>query len=86
MAVNGNRRRRLRNHIWFKTFGAVAEVPCHWCGRMLTFDEATIDHEPPLVLGGKWRQAVLACKPCNESRGRELHLWPLNERGVNATL
>lgn len=62
--------RPLKNRIWFETFGPVEEVPCHWCGRPLTFDEATVDHEPPLALGGTWPQAVIACSGCNAKRGK----------------
>lgn len=63
--------RKLKNAIWFCTFGPVTAVPCHWCRQMLIFDEATVDHEPALSEGGKRGQAVIACYPCNQKRGQE---------------
>ena len=64
-------KRRLRNRIWFSTFGRSPTAPCHWCGVPMTFSEATLDHEPPLSRGGSWFRAVLACYGCNQKRGRE---------------
>jgi len=44
---------------------------CSFCPKMLTYEEATVDHEPPLALGGSARAAVLACDACNQRRGQE---------------
>jgi len=66
-------RRRLKNHVWFKTFGPVPKVPCYWCRRMLLFDEATVDHEPALAEGGSNRNVVIACSGCNHKRGIETY-------------
>lgn len=73
-----NKSRKLRNHIWFKQHGTVDRAPCHWCRRKFTFNQMTLDHEPPLSQGGKRECAVLACSPCNAKRNkimqRELNL------------
>lgn len=63
--------RGLRNHIWFTLHGTAPLVPCFWCGKLLTFNEATTDHEPPLAEGGRRRQAVIACYGCNQARNKE---------------
>jgi hypothetical protein len=62
--------RGIKNHIWFKTFGKLKKVPCHWCQIPLSFNEATLDHEPALCLGGNKRVGVIACKECNFARGK----------------
>ena len=46
------------------------DATCHWCRTPLTFDEATVDHEPPIAEGGTKEQAVLACYSCNQVRGQ----------------
>ena len=61
---------RLKRRIWLRDHGHAEKVKCHWCPRMLTFAEATCDHEPPLSDGGTWNQAVIACKQCNLQRNR----------------
>lgn len=68
---NGGGSRTLKNSIWHRTHGQALAVPCHWCKVSLTFDEATVDHEPPLAEGGRWTVAVLACWACNQRRARE---------------
>lgn len=66
-----SRKRRLRNYLWFQTYGTAETVPCHWCRKLLRFDDTTLDHVPPLAEGGTWLQAVLACYDCNQKRNRE---------------
>lgn len=65
--INGNR--GIKNFIWFKTYGKAKKVPCHWCQKLLTFNEATFDHEPALCLGGEKDKGVIACRKCNHDRG-----------------
>jgi len=45
-------------------------APCSYCGRKLTFAQATLDHVFPQSLGGKSVQAnlVLACETCNKRK------------------
>lgn len=67
---DGKRPRGLKGRLWL--FAPVVEcVPCHWCGVLLTYREATVDHEPALAEGGHPECAVLACHACNQERGRE---------------
>ena len=70
MKCSGNR--RIKNRLWYETYGPVPQVPCHWCQKLLTFKEATVDHEPPLAKGGHKFQAVIACEKCNQTRGKQL--------------
>lgn len=48
--------------------------PCHWCGirRQPGGPPMTVDHEPPLALGGDNSRTVPACMSCNSSRGARL--------------
>jgi 5-methylcytosine-specific restriction endonuclease McrA len=42
------------------------------------YDELTIDHVVPRMLGGKsvWENCVTACKSCNHSKGSHTHIKP----------
>lgn len=51
------------------TTAAGFRVKCHWCPAMLTYQSATVDHEPALAVGGTPRQ-VLACDACNQERSK----------------
>ena len=47
---------------------------CHWCGKKLTINTATLEHIIPLSRGGldnanNW---ALACKKCNNERGSDM--------------
>lgn len=44
---------------------------CHYCGAPLGVFTFTIDHQRPVSRGGAWELSnlVLACAPCNESKG-----------------
>lgn len=60
----------LKGKLWGRaTSAAGVTTPCHWCGVAMTWEAATVDHEPPLAEGGRSRRAVLACDPCNQRRG-----------------
>ncbi len=52
------------------TSAAGTRIKCHWCPVLLTYETATVDHEPPLASGGSPRQAVLACDACNQRRSK----------------
>lgn len=47
---------------------------CHWCGIKLIPSQATVDHVVPLSRGGldHHNNRVLACEPCNRSRGNKM--------------
>jgi 5-methylcytosine-specific restriction endonuclease McrA len=44
---------------------------CRYCGKLLKFDQATIDEVVPLVHGGRRTilNTVLACWNCNHKKG-----------------
>lgn len=44
---------------------------CQYCGRELSYSEATIDHVKPRSQGGltTWENVVTACPPCNRHKG-----------------
>jgi len=65
--------RRLRNGIWYKLVGTNSSCPCHWCNKLLTFNEATTDHIIPRSRGGTNRpeNVVISCVECNRKRDIE---------------
>jgi 5-methylcytosine-specific restriction endonuclease McrA len=71
MAGPGSRKkrawvRRVRSNIYRRDGGR-----CVWCDRHLDMRDATLDHVTPKSAGGGNTQQnlVLACSPCNFSRG-----------------
>jgi len=61
----------LKGVLWGRATSALGvRVKCHWCPVMLTYEVATVDHEPALATGGTPRQAVLACDACNQKRSQ----------------
>lgn len=60
--------RRFRQRIYWRDGGC-----CAYCGKAVSFKQATIDHVVPLVQRGKNRSKeniVTACKPCNDKKGQ----------------
>ena len=47
---------------------------CQYCGEKFHFNELTLDHVIPKVLGGKtkWDNIVAACYKCNAAKGHKL--------------
>lgn len=76
------RRKRKRKPGSARRMWMDGERHCRYCGRKLKLAEATADHVKPLAKGGydKRRNLVVACAPCNQSKGAE---WV--ERFVNRT-
>jgi 5-methylcytosine-specific restriction endonuclease McrA len=69
--VRGTRRprvsqRRLKQRLYRRDNGM-----CRYCGRLLKFDEATIDEVVPLVHGGRriLSNTVISCWQCNHNKG-----------------
>lgn len=48
-----------------------ASIPCFWCGEMTTKGGRHVDHKTPIAKGGghSAENLVIACKPCNLSKG-----------------
>lgn len=48
-----------------------ASPKCHYCGKPLTYDQATLDHVVARVNGGSDRieNLVIACYDCNHDKG-----------------
>lgn len=44
---------------------------CHYCGKVLEYEEATVDHFIPRAKGGSndIENKVLSCGPCNVKKG-----------------
>lgn len=58
--------RRFRQRLYRRDNGM-----CRYCGRLLKFEEATIDEVVPMVHGGErvLSNTVLACWNCNHKKG-----------------
>lgn len=51
------------------------ENNCYWCEQPVIKKYRTRDHLIPLGMGGGEWQTVMACKSCNEERGRVTELY-----------
>lgn len=53
-----------------KLFGRNSTMPCVYCGCILTFKEATVEHIIPIGKGGPdiIENLTISCKPCNNHR------------------
>lgn len=53
---------------------------CQYCGNHFSYDELTIDHVIPRVMGGKttWDNCVASCQKCNTAKGKRL-VSPINK-------
>ncbi len=60
--------RALRESQWWKR--RLAKGVCHYCGRLTSSRELTMDHIVPLARGGKSIKGnvVTACKECNNKK------------------
>ncbi len=60
--------RALRQSQWWKR--RLAKGVCHYCGRLMSPGELTMDHIVPLARGGKSIKGnvVTACKECNNKK------------------
>lgn len=62
----------FKGHLFARAASAAGfQIRCQFCAVMLSYETATVDHEPSLALGGRPRQAVLSCYECNQRRGQE---------------
>lgn len=61
----------LARAVKYHLFQGDKRKPCMWCGNVLEFDSATIEHLTPHSHGGPLSvsNAGLACSPCNQKRG-----------------
>ena len=62
---------KIKNKRKKKLFYGRLEAPCHYCGDLLTWSKATLDHKIPRSIGGTLahRNIVLACEDCNFDKG-----------------
>jgi 5-methylcytosine-specific restriction endonuclease McrA len=62
--------RRYKKRALFDATKCRGYAPCSYCGRKLTFAQATLDHVFPQLLGGRsgLGNLVLACEKCNNSK------------------
>jgi 5-methylcytosine-specific restriction endonuclease McrA len=68
-------KRRCRGKGWRKkTLLQLQHGLCPWCGQLLTFKEATLDHIFPKSKGGlkAWHNIQLLHRKCNSEKGDRL--------------
>jgi 5-methylcytosine-specific restriction endonuclease McrA len=53
---------------------------CQYCNTRFKFEDLTIDHVIPRVMGGgtTWENCVASCKSCNSYKGKKL-IKPINK-------
>lgn len=68
--IHGSRQRRALRH----RLAEAQNWRCCYCGGECDFLSATIEHVQPLAFGGRddWFNLAMACKGCNEMRGRPI--------------
>lgn len=66
MKMNKERKMRFKSEL----FEAQEQI-CFYCGRLMTFEEVSIDHIMPLAKGGTWAKAnlTLSHRRCNNLKG-----------------
>lgn len=67
-SLSRDERYRFRHWLFWKYGGS----DCAYCGRVMPLEALTIDHIQPRSKGGSVRDInnmVLACMPCNKSKG-----------------
>jgi RNase P subunit RPR2 len=60
---------RLRRKLW----RTGKPMVCHWCGKLLRLEVASVEHVEPKLDGGKRSDIsnlAWACLECNRERGR----------------
>ncbi len=50
------------------------DYTCQYCGKRLSYGNATVDHVTPRSLGGQttFENTVICCLPCNTAKGSKL--------------
>jgi 5-methylcytosine-specific restriction endonuclease McrA len=73
MSARNSRNSKQKKKIKIKLFGGRREKPCCFCGRILSMNEATLEHVIPLSAGGGWDvdNIRISCESCNRDRGTE---------------
>ena len=69
--VKGAMAKAIRREQKKRLFAGRERVPCCFCGRELTRQEATLEHIRPRSRGGgmEIENLTLSCQPCNSERG-----------------
>jgi len=73
---------KINQRLKKELYGNLAVSPCLYCQEMFLVENLTIEHLIPHVLGGTNEESniTLACRTCNQTRGREAFLL---KRGIN---
>jgi 5-methylcytosine-specific restriction endonuclease McrA len=61
----------MRRDLRKRLFAGRERVPCCFCSRELTYEEATLEHVRPRSRGGPTlvENLKISCEPCNSERG-----------------
>ena len=64
-----------RKNVWIRD-----NRKCFYCGKVLEYEHATLDHVIPKYKGGKdkWNNLVISCQKCNNNKGHKY----LKETGI----
>ena len=70
-SIFGCKKRKRRSYPKRKKLLWERNPHCHWCGRLLSLDDSTLDHIVPRSRGGSNHREnlTLSCGPCNRRRG-----------------
>ncbi len=69
--VKGAMARAIRRELKKQLFAGRERVPCCFCARELTREQATLEHVRPQSRGGPTviENLKISCQPCNSARG-----------------
>ena len=69
--VKGAFAKAVRRELKKQLFDGRERVPCCFCHRELTREQATLEHVRPQSRGGKMEleNLKISCQPCNSERG-----------------
>ncbi|MBF0620341.1 MAG: HNH endonuclease [Magnetococcales bacterium] len=68
MAAERSKAKQMKRSAWWKN--KIGQGKCFYCNKRFHPRELTMDHETPLVRGGRSTRGNLvpACKPCNQDK------------------
>jgi len=69
-----------KKHVKFSRYNLYMRdlFKCQYCDDVFDYDELTIDHVVPRMLGGKtnWENCTTSCKSCNSAKGHKTNIRP----------
>lgn len=77
---------RIYEHrmVFFDHYGG-GNHQCHWCDKIISFDEMHVDHVNAIKNDNRIDNLVAACPTCNQARGIQKMTETMRQRGLMLT-